>query len=224
MTAGEGFAAGVGRQDAGAGRGGRGAFTLVELLVVIAIIGLLVAPAPARRAVGPRIRPPHDVQGESQADRAVPRSRCTWNARAAGDIPTPQWCRARNRRFFGTAEHPAVLPSIAKVLGPYSRGQPRRLPLPVRRCLFRHGPGPPGRGLMPGSRHSGRSVEADAPDEVQDAADQGARGEYPKRRLANKTRQEALTYRGNRGGLLGAAGVLYGFEAFHGTGPGCLHE
>ena len=47
----------------------RHGFTLIELLVVIAIIGILIAPAAARRAGGPRGRPPDPVCQQPQADR-----------------------------------------------------------------------------------------------------------------------------------------------------------
>ena len=47
----------------------RPGFTLIELLVVIAIIGVLIAPAAAGRAGGPRGRPPRPVHQQPQADR-----------------------------------------------------------------------------------------------------------------------------------------------------------
>ena len=62
-----------------------------------------------------------------------------------------------------------------------------------------------------------RSFDDETRTEYKDGSYEGTSYEYPARRLANKTREEALLYRGDLGSS-GKLWVLYEFEAFHRAG------
>jgi prepilin-type N-terminal cleavage/methylation domain-containing protein/prepilin-type processing-associated H-X9-DG protein len=195
----------------------RGAFTLVELLVVIAIIGTLVGlllPA---------------VQAAREAAR---RTECKSNLKQVGIALTMFLDRKSRGRFpdaaslpsdeliFATKDRPARQ-SIAAALGPYSENNRNIFKCPSDIYYIQKNTQAMEK-LKQNLAAIGRAIPNDAPDEYKTLPYEGLSYEFPARRLANKTREEALVSRSGAAGATSKLWVTYEFEAFHGGGLGAL--
>ena len=91
---------------------GRRGFTLIELLVVIAIIAVLIAPALAGRAVGPRGRAPGPVHQQPQADR--PRRDANYESANGCFPPNGDWqgCITPGSSARATASSSSMAPYL----------------------------------------------------------------------------------------------------------------
>ncbi len=192
--------------------------TLVELLVVIAIIGILVGLIlPAVGSVRESSRRTTCKSNLKQIGFAV---QTYLDRKSRGKFPDAAILPSGELEFY-TSDRP-IKPSIAKVLGPF---------LEESREVFRC-PSDDGYYVQTGKYMVGERFPtpedylvwiktkteaiptADRPAEYETLAYEGTSYEYPARRLANKTRQEALQFRGTTGATT-KLWVLYEFEAFH---------
>ena len=197
--------------------------TLVELLVVVAIVGLLIGlllPA---------------VQSVRESAR---RTQCRSNLRQIGQAFQLYLDRKTGGGQKGTFPDAAVLPSaelwfwtptrpirpsIAAVLGPFLENNRQVFRCPSDNGYFEQNgtymvsdkyPSPA--AYVEAMKAQYQTIpEAERPKEYASLPYEGTSYEYPARRLANKTREQALMYRGNPGAS-SKLWVLYEFEAFHG--------
>jgi prepilin-type N-terminal cleavage/methylation domain-containing protein/prepilin-type processing-associated H-X9-DG protein len=195
----------------------RRGFTLVELLVVIAIIGMLVGlllPA---------------VQSAREAAR---RTECKSNLKQVGIAMIMYLDRKSRGKFPDAAILPSeelifftptrpIKPSLAKVLGPYSEDNRNIFKCPSDVYYFQKNTQAMEK-LKQNLAAIGRAIPNDAPDEYKTLPYEGLSYEFPARRLANKTREEALVSRSGAAGATSKLWVTYEFEAFHGGGLGAL--
>lgn len=204
----------------------RRGMTLIELLVVIAIIGVLVGlllPA---------------VQSAREASR---RTSCKSNLKQVG-IAMQMWLDRMSRGKFpdaavlpsaelafwappsGSSPGRPIKPSIASVLGTFLEENRQTFRCPSDNDYFVQ----TGRFMVSSQYPTPQSyltaiqtrlaaIPANQrPAEYASLPYEGTSYEYPARRLAGKTREEATTFRGQQAAT-SRLWVLYEFEGFHGT-------
>ena len=201
----------------------RRGITLVELLVVVAIIALLVGMLlPAVQSVreqGRRLQCKSNLKQIGLAFQ-VYLDRKTGGGQK-GTFPDAAVLPSAEL-WFWTPTRP-IRPSIAAVLAPFCEENRAVFRCPSDTGYFvQNGTFmvsetyPTPQSYVDAMQAQLASLPAEArPQEYATLPYEGTSYEYPARRLANKTREQALTYRGNQAAS-SKLWVLYEFEAFHG--------